>query len=81
MDSLPDPLFTAAVQLWDFADAPEEFRRLVPAAYSVGWIAIVDQHDLAEHIISLSDARGIAVRELGLDNQSTLLWGPYQPGS
>ena len=78
MDLLPViPPLEPVIELWDFADAPEEYRLLVPPSYADGWIALVRQPDLVEHILSLSDARGLPVRCHQYNHSATVLCGPH----
>lgn len=65
------------VQLWEFADAPEDLRALVPAAYSNGWIALIHRNDLVHPIIAFANAHGLPIWTKIVDSDRTVLGGPH----
>ena len=66
--------------MWDFEQAPDNLRRLVPMAYAGGWVAFVYPGGAAEIVESLMmrcKAYGFSVVRYDIENGGVVLAGPH----
>ena len=68
------------LQMWDFEEAPDNLRRLVPLAYAGGWVALISYesaNELADSLMRRCKDSGLSLIRYDLDNAGILLAGHH----
>lgn len=72
------------IQLWEFADAPEHLKCLIPLAYAGGWLAYIRPGGGEDPVVELLTARwcasGFSLTRFELGDGSIVLAGQHLPG-
>jgi hypothetical protein len=72
------------LELWEFADAPEKLRGLVPRAHTGGWLAFIypgGGEEVAQVLIDRWNSLGFSLARCQLEDGGIVLAGHHPPHS
>jgi hypothetical protein len=68
------------LKLWEFGDAPEDLRRLVPAAYADGWVVLISPgaaRDLVDCVVTRWLSSGFSFVRHDVEDGRIIFAGPH----